>query len=83
MQVQFEQPAQEAVDEQQVFLAMRQPRCRPFGILQPQVDVGDVGLERGEALAGDLLPDEVADQQAEKRVAFQRRELDGGSGVVA
>src|SRR5215204_1672962 len=83
LEVQFEQPAEEAVHELQVFLAMRQQRCAEFGIVQPQLNVGDVVAKGEQALAGELLPDEVADQQAEERLALERGERDRGSRVVA
>ena len=46
-------------------------------------EVGDVVAERGEALARDLLADEVADQQAQQRLALQRREGDRRARVLA
>ena len=50
-------------------------------VVEALLEVGDVVAERGHAFARDLLADEVADQQAEERVALHRRERDGGAGV--
>ena len=82
-QVQLEEAAQEAGHEQQVLLAVRERPLRGARLFEARVDVGDVVAQGGHALAGDLLADEVADQQPEQRVALQRREGDGRARVFA
>ena len=74
--VEIEQPSQEADHDQQVLLAMREVCARALGLVERSLELGDVVAQRAEALAGDLLADEVADQQAQERLALQRREGD-------
>ena len=60
--MELEVSAHEGRREQEVLLAVRELVCALFGLVQPRLKVGDVVAQRGHALAGDLLADEIADQ---------------------
>jgi hypothetical protein len=75
-EVQLEQSAQEAVREPQIFGAVGQPVRAAVGVVQKRLEVGDVVAEGGDALARDVFTDEVADQQAQQRLALDGREAD-------
>src|SRR5690348_3510175 len=55
---------------------------RQLGLVEPKPEIVDVGPERRKACEGDLLTHEVADQQAQERIALERRERDRRAGVV-
>jgi len=71
VEVEVEEPAHEVDYEEQVLLAMGELRNGPFAVVESPLDVCDVGAKRGHALAGDVLADEVADQQSLEVVALQ------------
>jgi hypothetical protein len=58
----LEKPAVEPVAHEQVLAAVRQVHRRGLGLVEPRGEVGDVVAERGQALAGDGLADEVSQQ---------------------
>src|SRR6059036_2016107 len=62
---------------------MRQLSGASLAVVETPREVGDVVAKRGDALACDLLADEVADQQAKEGLALQRREAHGRARVVA
>ena len=74
--------APEAGHEEQVLLSVRQVLGAAFRFLDASAEVGDVVAQRGKALAGDLLADEVADQEAQERLAFQWGDADRGACEV-
>ena len=64
-------PNETKVDyKQQVLRPVRQLSRRALGLVQALAQVDDTVAQRGHALARHLLADEVADQQAEKRVVL-------------
>ena len=82
LEVEFEVPAHEPGGEQEVLLAVRKFVRGLLGLVQPRLEVGDVLAQGGDALAGDLLADEIADQQAQQRLALERCECDGRLGPL-
>ncbi len=75
--MQLEEPAEEPDHEHQVLLPVRQIGGAPLALVELGGELGDVLAERGDALAGGRLADEVGDQQAEERLALERGETDG------
>jgi hypothetical protein len=67
--VEVEQASKERDGEQQVLRAVWKLARRSLGFVEAGPQVGDVVAQRREARARDLLADEVADQQAEERLA--------------
>ena len=59
-----------------VFLLVGEQVRGALGVPEPCLEVSDVVAERADALACDLLADEVANQQAEQRVGLERCERD-------
>ena len=74
--VQIEEPAQEAVDEVQVLLAVWQAGSPAVARVHPLAQVGDLGAQGLQAGARHLLPHQVGDEQAQERVALERRDGD-------
>ncbi|HEU0335437.1 MAG TPA: MMPL family transporter, partial [Gaiellaceae bacterium] len=83
VEVQLEQPPQEADHEQQVLAPVRQQHGGRLGVVEPGLQVGDVLAQSGEARTRHVLPDEIGEQQPQQRLALQGRERDGRAGVGA
>jgi len=71
--VQLEESAQEAGDEQEVLLAVRQVLGAALGVVETPGDVGQVAAQRGHALSRDVLADEAFASREEQ----QSRPADG------
>src|SRR5262249_32028648 len=80
--VQVQKPAQEAGGEQEVLLAVWELACALVRLVEKRTKLFEVDAQRREALAGDLLADEVAEQQPHERVALQRGDGDRRACVV-
>ena len=71
LEVQIEQPAQEARGQPQGLLAVRErPSARASISSSLALQVRDVGAQRADALARHRLAHEVGDQQPQQRLAL-------------
>src|SRR4051812_46798586 len=78
-----EEPAEEAVGEQEILAPVLQRVGSGVGLAEPLAEIGDVVAERADAFARRLLADEVGDQEAEEQLALDRGEKHRRLGVGA
>ena len=78
-----EEPAQEAVHQEQVLGPGRQPGRAGLGLAEPVEQFPDVVADRDDAFPRDLVSDQVGDQETDQQFALDRGETDGSPGPRA